>query len=318
MEMRKRGTYFTLMTIAFLVIFLFVLLMPGYRKLGEKMMVIEMRVDSMNNFIKDLERDIERGLYIASYRTILALEERVIIGGTFLNDVESSFEESILYGTVNGTNSSIMVASTFPEWISRIQKESSKFNIEANITLNNVSVYQTDPWHVKVNANVNFSISDVSGIASWDRRKDVETSISILEFEDPLYIVNSLGRTTNVINKTSFEGNFTFKVGGEWNVSRLLTHTYNSYYLANPDAPSFLMRFENDLSSSPHGIESLVNLKKLGDFGLEIDEEASIVDYHYWDGDNNGDYRVNFTPSWFKLDANHLVIYNVTGISYVE
>jgi hypothetical protein len=318
MEMRKKGTYFTLMTIAFLVIFLFVLLMPGYRKIGEKMMVIEMRVDSMNNFIKDLERDIERGLYISSYRAILSLEENIIIRGAFLNDTKASFEEAVLYGTVNGTNSSIMVASTFPEWIARIQEETSRFNVEFNITLNDIDVYQTDPWHVRVNADVNFSVKDTTGIASWDRVQGVETSISILEFEDPLYIVNSFGRTTNVINQTMFEGNFTYKIGGEWNVSNLLKHTYNSYYLANDDAPSFLMRFENDLSSSPYGIESLVDLKKLSDYGLEIDEDASIVDYHYWDGDNNGDYRVNFTPSWFKLDANHLAIYNVTNISYIE
>ena len=142
------------------------------------------------------------------------------------------------------------------------------------------------------------------------------TSISIVEFEDPLYIVYSFGRTTNVINITKFEGNYSYKINETWNVSNLLAHSENSLYTANSDAPSFLMRFEDDLGSSPYGIESLVNLKKLSDYGLEIDYESSIVDYHYWDGDNNGDYRINFTPSWFKLDAGHLAKYNVTGISY--
>ncbi|MBW2983809.1 hypothetical protein KY361_01735 [Candidatus Woesearchaeota archaeon] len=315
-KLHKKGMYFTLMTIAFLIIFVFIFMIPGYKRLGEEMMVIEMRVDSMNDFIKDLERDTERGLYISSYRALLALEEYVIINGEFLDDTKSSFKEALLNGTVQGISSSLMMASTFPNWIEKIEGKASRFNIDANITVNNVSVYQDDPWNVKVSAYLIFSIKDATDIASWDREERTETSISIMDFEDPLYIVSSFGRTTNVINKTGFEGNYTYKIGGTWNVTNLLTHLENSYYAANPDAPSFLMRFENDLGSSPYGIESFVDLRKLSDYGLEIYDESSVIDYHYWDGDDNGDYRINFTPSWFKLDAGHLAKYNVTGISY--
>ncbi len=92
MEMNKKGMFFTLMTIAFLVVFIFVFIAPGYKRLGEKMVVTEMRIDSMNDFIKDLERDTERGLYISSYRALLALEASIIVSGDFLDDVESSFE----------------------------------------------------------------------------------------------------------------------------------------------------------------------------------------------------------------------------------
>ncbi|MBW2981022.1 hypothetical protein KY360_06420 [Candidatus Woesearchaeota archaeon] len=313
--MNKKGMYFTIITIAFLIIFIFIFMIPSYRRLGEKMTVIEMRVESMNDFLKDLKRDTERGLYISSYRALLALEEYIIINGVFLDETESSFKEALLNGTVKGINSSLMLASTFPNWVEKIEGKASKFNIYANLTINDVNVYQDDPWHVKISANMTFFIEDETGIASWDMEDYTETSISIVEFEDPLYIVYSFGRTTNVVNKTQFEGNYAY-YNGTWNVSNLLAHSENSLYAANPDAPSFLMRFEDDLTSSPYGIESLVNLKKLSDYGLEIDYESSIVDYHYWDGDGNGDYRVNFTPSWFKLDANHLAKYNVTGISY--
>ena len=316
--MNKKGMYFTLMTIAFLMIFLFVFMIPGYKRFGERMLVTEMRVDSMNDFIKDLERDTERGLYISSYRALLALEEYIIINGAFLNDVKSSFKEALLNGTVAGRNSSLMMDSTLSAWMEKIEAESLKFNIDVNITLNNVSIYQDDPWHVKVSAGMSFSIEDSTGIASWNRQGPTIASISILDFEDPLYIVYSLGRTTNLINSTPFDGNFTYKIGAAWNVDNLIAHIDNFYYSANPDAPSFLMRFENDLSSSPNGIESFVNLVKLSEFGLEIDDEASVVDYHYWDGVSNGDYRINFTPSWFKIDAGHLAKYNVTGISYSE
>jgi hypothetical protein len=156
--------------------------------------------------------------------------------------------------------------------------------------------------------------SDITNIASWDRQIPIETKVSIIEFEDPIYIVYSLGRTTNVINKTPFDGNFTFK-DTKWNVSNLLAHVDLLFYTTNTDAPSFLMRLENDLGPSPYGIESLVDLVRLNKQGLEINDESSIVDYYYWDESDNGDYRINFTPSWFKLDAGHLSRYNVTRLN---
>lgn len=310
--------YFTLMTVAFLVIFVFVFAVPSYTRLSGKMMVTEMRIDSMNDFIKDLQRDTQRGLYISSYRALLTLQEYIIINGEFFNDTASRFMEALLNGTVNKMNSSLMSASTFPHWIKQVQEQALKLNIQANITINEVLLYQNDPWHVNVGANLTFFIKDVTDIASWNREEYIETSISIIDFEDPLYIVNSLGRITNSITQTMFEGNYTYKINDTWNVTNLLTHLENFYYTSNPQAPSFLMRLEGNVSNSPYGIESLVNLLKLGEQGLEINSESSVVDYHYWNCDYNGDYRINFTPSWFKLDNNHLAKYQVTGISYPD
>ncbi len=311
----RKGMYFTLMTIAFLTIFIFIFMIPSYRRLGEKMTTIEMRVDSMNDFIKDLERDTERGLYISSFRALLSLEEYMIIRGEFIKDTQKSFKEALLNGTINNTNTTLMKLSTFPLWIEKIKEESQAFNIQTNITLHNIALYQNDPWYVSVSANITLFIKDTTDIASWNINEIINTSISIIAFEDPLYIINSYGRTTNIINITSFEGNFTYKVGDVWNIDNLLSHTYNSYYASNPNAPSFLMRLENNIAPSPYGIESLVNIKRLAELGLEICSTCSIVDYYYWDQVGNGNYRINFTPSWFKLDYSHLEKYNVTELS---
>ncbi len=310
----KKAMYFTMMTLAVLSIFIFVFMIPNYKRLGDRMTVVEMRVSSMNDFIKDLERDTERGLYISSFRAILSLEEYMIISGEFLSDTHKNFKEALLNGTIEGTNTTLMRLSTFPLWIEKIQEESQEFNIETNITLNDVTLYQDDPWFVGVSANLSFDIRDTTGIASWKMTKIINTSISIISFEDPLYIINSEGRTTNLINSTPFEGNFTFK-SGQWNVSKLITHTENSYYMSSTNAPSFLMRLENDLGPSPHGIESLVSIKRLEELDLDLCSTCSIVDYHYWDDTQNGNYRINFTPGWFKLDAGHLEQYNVTGLN---
>lgn len=314
----KKGMYFTLTTIAFLFIFIFIFMIPGYERLGEKMAVTEMRVDSMNDFIKDLERDAERGLYISSFRALLALEGYIISNGEFLKDVQSSFAEALLNGTVDNTNSTLMKSSTFTLWIEKIESEAQGFNIDANITLHSVNIYQNNPWYVGVSANMTFSIKDITEIASWKIDKIINTSVSIIAFEDPLYIINSYGRTTNLINITPFEWNYTYKVDEDWNITNLLVHAENSYYSSSPSAPSFLMRLEGNIyEASDYGIESLVNLKKLADLGLEVYTGSTIVDYLYWD-EAAGPYRVNFTPSWFRLDNAHREKYNVTELSYQD
>jgi hypothetical protein len=312
----KKGIYFTIMTILFLIVFSFFFLLPSYKRLEEKMAVTEMRVDSMNNLIKDMKRDAERGLYISSYRSLLSLEDQVILSGTFIDDVEFRMKESLMNGTIYGENTAIMQASTFPNWIAKIENDVSKFNIDANISIKEIKVYQNDPWYVTVVANLSLSVKDATDIASWNRNETIETAISIIDFEDPLYIVNSYGRTTNTIQKTPYDGNYSYEVGSVWYVDNLLDHIDNSYYTFNENAPSFLMRFENNLGSSQYGIESLVNLIELNELGLAVFNDSSIVDYSYWEGADNGDYRVNSTPSWVKLDNAHRAKYNVTHLSY--
>jgi len=318
MKNNKKGMFFTLMTIAFLFIFIFIFMIPGYKRLEEKMGVIEIRVDSMNDFIKDLKRDTSRGLYISSFRALMALEGYIIQNGEFLEDIDKSFKEALLNGTVDNMSSSLMLFSTFPNWIENIQNKAMKLNIDANITLHDVYILQNDPWHVTVSANLTFSIRDVTDIASWNIDEVINTSVSIMTFEDPFYIVYGYGRTTNIINITPFEGNYTYKVGEQWKVDNLIAHAENSYYASNPDAPDFLMRLESKLDEqSVHGIESLVNPKELADLGLETYTGRSIVDYLYWD-EAAGPYRINSTPSWFRLDNAHRARYNVTGLSYED
>ncbi len=312
----KKGMYFTLMTIILLILFSFLVSIPSYKRQQEKMFVTEMRVESMNNLLKDIQRDAQRGLYISAHRAILSAEEQIITTGDFLEDIELVLEEAIVNGTFYGEKSHIMDNSTFTDWINKIERDVSKFNVEAEIRIKNVDVFQDNPWFVKASANITVYIRDFADIAYWDRDEKIETEVSIIGFEDPLYIVKSYGRTTNIITMTPYEGNYTYEDSGEIVVANLLDHVEHSYYAANPDSPSFLMRFENNVGSSPYGIESLVNLRKIDLLGLPINHASSIVDYYYWNNANNGDYRVLGTPSWFKLDAGHLEKYNVQDISY--
>ena len=275
----------------------------------EKANVIEVRVSTVNNFIKDVEEDLEKGLYIASFRAFASMGQYIANNGVFIADLEESFNELVLEGTLDNQELSLMRDSTFTDWVDKIEIQADKIDILVSFTILDVSISQTDSWSISVDANIDIIVEDKKGTSSWERNKDIITQVSIENFEDPLYVVNSIGRVTNAI----VESPITDFVD-EGDVTNLLTHLENSYYIESNTAPNFLMRLEGDLSASPTGIESLVNLEEFQEQGIEI-KDRSAVDYIYFGTQSTTNYRIDGTPSWFKLDSSHLEIYEVQNLT---
>jgi hypothetical protein len=79
------------------------------------------------------------------------------------------------------------------------------------------------------------------------------------------------------------------------------------------DGPSH----QNNLSPSPYGIESLVNLQVLADQGVVIsDNNRSIVDYIFFGTVATNNYcniqNMIFEPDrWFVLDDGHSEFYQI-------
>ena len=96
--------------------------------------------------------------------------------------------------------------------------------------------------------------------------------------------------------------------------TELPTHLGNSYYIEHNDAPSYLMRFENNLVSSPYGIESLVNVQELQGAGFTPQTKSS-VDFIYFGVSNPSSCKIKDLQSYafFRLDTpnppNHLGFY---------
>jgi hypothetical protein len=321
MVMHKKGMFFTILTILFLVVFLFFFTQYSYRKLTDKMFVVESRITSMDSFLQDVDRDLERGLYISSFRAIISLQDYMGVQGAYLSNVKNDFNEVITVGTINGTVASLMDHAKISDWIQNIISQANRLNLRLNISIINFTVYQKDPWHLHVGVNVTLHLNDTTNIAQWVRNDYIETSLDITGFEDPLYIINGRSRFGNIINRTPYENNFTIFNGSVYNVANLLFHVEHSLYAADQNAPSFLMRFENNLSASPYGIESMINLQKLStrftEEEMTIYYDKSIIDYVYWSTASPDIYRINNTPSWYKIDDIHRAVYNVTSISYL-
>ena len=210
----------------------------------------------------------------------------------------------------------LLEGSTFNDWVNKIKFEGQKQQIALEVTLNSLQVYQQDPWYVTLAANVTFEVADNLKTSAMHQDDIISADISVIGFEDPLYIINGRGRLTNVINKTPYDNNYTYQLNGKWNVTNLLNEAYSGYYTDNVDAPSFLQRFTNNMSDSLYGIETLVDLATFTKQGLPA-YDNTIVDHYYFTNASTVNYNINGTPTWFKIDSSHRAKYMVTGISYI-
>ncbi len=311
MAMNKRAIFFTIIALVFLTLLFFSMNVEKSYTLRERSAVIGERIKSVDHFIDDVEKDIQRGTYIASFRSLLGIQQYITSKGTFLNDTQASFREILINGTINGEYMSVMNETQLSIWIEKIQHEAGKVAIELSYRINSVRLYQETPWMVGIDLNVTLNISDMRNTASWTRNQVITTDLNISTFEDPLYTVYSYGRVINTIeesNITDFTNNS--------NTSNLLYHLDHSLYIESNSSPSYVMRLSGNLSASDRGIESLVNLKKFEDMLLDV-KEKSCVDYIYFSEDDPTNWLINNTYNWFRLDnqSNHLAVYEVQNLT---
>ena len=96
MAVNKKGIFFTLAAIALSIVIILSFKVYKTYEMKEKANVIGIRVNTINNFIKDIEQDLEKGLYIASFRAFASMGEYIASNGSFIGDIGDSFNELVL------------------------------------------------------------------------------------------------------------------------------------------------------------------------------------------------------------------------------
>ncbi len=305
----KKGFFFVMAAVAISIVLVLSFKVYDTGGRNQKNEVVTTRILTLNDFVKDVEEDMQKGLYISSKRTLLGIEEYISEQGAFLADAESAFGEGVLNGTIGGVQVNFTANATFPDWTARIQAEAAKVDITANITIISLSLRHANPWSVNITATVLLNVTDRKETASWRRQRNISALVGISELEDPLYVVKTSGKVKNVVEQT----NYTPLVSGN-DVTNLMLHTNSTLYIASNFSPSYLMRLEGNLSASPYGIESLVNVYELQLKGVQT-PDRSVADAVYFNTITTTNYRINNTPSWFKLDQERLDLYGVAGLT---
>ena len=308
----KKGMIFTIIAVLLVSVMIsstFFFTKDSYLK---KSFVASSRISSMNDFILSVEQDMDRSMMISGYRTFISLQKQIASNGSFLSDMDLAFSEVFINGTLNGVSQDLMVNASINDWVLRINEESQKVNIIIYFTPNRISVYHDSPWSVVVEIDGTLNVSDTTGLANWYFNKTFKRNFEIVSFEDPLYTVKSLDKVTNIIIKAN-SSDFVDELTND--TSEFYSHINSSRYVASEYAPSFLMRFEGNISASEFGIESLVDLQEFSNQNMQI-YERSIIDYQYFNENYNGSDKCNFpdTPSWVRIDENRVDDYEVTGL----
>jgi len=301
----KKAMFFTILAIALLS--LFIISYSTYSVFQDRESTTK-RIKTMNDFIHLVEEDLPRQLYIAGFRIIFIFEKRIFETGNYIEDLNSTFEEAFFNGTVYSLDEELMEGVDFEGIVLSLNEKAKKIN--ANVTLLNpkIEITQEDPWNVKISFTGDLMIQDKGQLVLWNRTYYDKTFISIENFEDPIYAINSGGLVTNSINRTPYQ---TFVTGSD--VSNLISHLEGGYYKASSSAPSFLDRLEGKTTSNPYGIESLVYIPKLSSQGI-TPKDKTDVDYIYFSTSNPTSHKIQGMPSWFKLDDEHLDDYGVEGL----
>lgn len=300
--MNNKGQFFTI--IAILIISIFAVSFVAYDTIKNRDSV-QKRVSTMNNFILSVEKDLQRQVYISGFRAVFVINKEILETGSFIQNVNASFEELFFNGTINQKQEDIMSGATFSDIQNSININADKMDVVINLTNPEITIGQIDPWNVRVVLKADFYMIDKEGIASWNKVQTIEAFISIASFEDPIYSLNTNNLVTNNITRTPF----TIFVQGN-NLSNLTAQALNSYYKESTTAPSFLDRLGGKLTANPEGIESFVNLQKLSNQGLAI-KEKSVVDYIYFSSENPSSSHITGMPEWFSIDDNHKSAYNL-------
>ena len=307
----KKGIFFTFAAIALSIVITLSFNTYNAYRTKDKMELIETRVNTMNTFVKDMQKDLENVIFIAGFRSLLSLEDYMMKYDRFMGQEDSpnlatGFKSLFLNGTIitgiKTETMSLMDNNTFLNWTRRMKAQANKTGIILDFTVNDVTISHSEPWGVDVSVDLRIKVNDTKGTVSWTIDKVSTKKINISAFVDPLYLVNNNGLVNNTMAVTT--------VDPSSSSSNLNTHLINSYYIQHSDAPSYLMRFENNLGSSSNGVESLVNSQERIDAGLGA-LGRSAVDYIYFGTQITTDCEVkNPSYSWFRLDSVHLSFYN--------
>ena len=320
----KKGIFFTFIAITMMAVFILIFTPQADISLQKDTQAVNKRISTLDNYVNDLQnRYFENVLRATTYKTILSLIYYMNSTGSYLTNLDSSFQEVMINGTIGQvpidsiTGKNIMQGNTLTDWNNKIiQAASDTLNVNTTITVNNVSVFQTSPWNIYSSLSINFSVK--SNVAKWNRNVIITTTNSIDGLPDPYYLVNTQASSyTNVIKKSSVAFD-------RWNITKVREHLRNGTYVLwqSSDAPSFLMRFTNSIAgSSCCGIESLVKPNKI----TPSDQIESYIDYMFWAHTYNARCTelYNITGLWdefryFKLDSTHVLRYNITSQDAVK
>jgi phosphohistidine swiveling domain-containing protein len=308
-----KGLFFSLIMLSVALILVeLVAIQKGLISFAGEQLAVEIRINSMNNFYDSIIIDCEKALDIISRRAVSAAISNVITNGIGLQNADSSLEELIVNGSINGTEEALMKDATIIDWKNKMEEIGNLNGFNTNITFQRIKVEPYDSWNLITTATLYIDLSDQRGVANITRVVNVSKLVPIEGFEDPIYPLNSNGRGTNIIIKSPYWGNFTQKLinstgGNNWfaGYSIVIPSSQESQMQNVPNKNQKVLVTDNT-----SGIESTVN-----QFGGVVSEADITSDITIPFVDNAAN-AMSIVPnnSYVLVDGSNGAVWNIDNL----
>ncbi|RLG18254.1 hypothetical protein DRN67_04360 [Candidatus Micrarchaeota archaeon] len=287
--------------------------MEAVRSQGEQM-TVRIRTNELGNFVDSMALDMPRVVDISTRRALVAAINEVDLRGAGLDDAQLRLQELVMNGTIYGLPSYWLNASTVPDWADRVAGIGANKGFTVNFTFESFEVLPEDSFSVRAVLNWEVNVSDSVEEMSVYRSYETSVRVPITALEDPFYPLHTRGLAHNKI----IPANFTVI-----NVTLLDRMITERVYLNSSEGPSFLDRLEdnfvvpskyNGMTDNQIGLESIVNIQEFINYGVEIIQNKTNVDYIYFSDINMTGYPVNGSAyTWLRIDPESAQRYGVNG-----
>src|SRR3989338_6610536 len=165
----RKGIFFTFAAIVLSIIIILSFNTYNVYRMKDKIELAEVRINTMNRFVKDMQEDMENAIFIAGFRAILSLEDYMMKYDRFMGQEDSpnlatGFKSLFLNGTIitgiKTETMSLMDNNTFLNWTRRMKAQANKTGIILDFTVNDVAISHSEPWMADVSVDLRIRVND--------------------------------------------------------------------------------------------------------------------------------------------------------------
>ncbi len=281
-KLYRRGAIFTVLSVLISSIVLIVFFSSMEPPADADVDKVRLRVSLTNHHVFQADNYVVNALVSSSRAAFVNLTDHMISTDSFLGDFNAEFRSCVLSGEFNGGSCEDADINSRLQGIESFMLD--ELDVEFNITVNNVSISQSDstgPWHIRLEAEFSLGVDD--RYAEWNSERSVRYNFPIYGLRDPNYEVDVYPVVAGDISPNNISVNESltrFVQGPPATLNRL---TEQRHYFAFNGAPSFLDRLNNNMGAErSYGITSLVSPDDIG----SVSDDLSHLDFILWRGND--------------------------------
>lgn len=265
--------------------------------------------EEAENFVLSIDADFHRALQTSAKSAVLSSISEVISHGQPQANARTALKNLVATGSSSGEGQTYpsMGQNYLQSWADSMQNLSLYYGLNSTITVNasSVDVSNYGPFALVFAANISVFTQPKLNPQSFNftRNYTARAVVSIEGFEDPLYELNSQGVIARLFaqNSTAIT-----------NATLLDSMISDKLYVPDPDAPDFFNRLEGNLSASPYGIETIVNINEFISQDIPIHNQSHVDHLYFNSSLSDQGHPVNSTSgSWLRLDCAHASFFGV-------